>query len=331
MNFEDRIFGNVKIEDSLILDLIHAPSFQRLKRINQYGGVNLIYPTYQVSRFEHSIGVWWILKSLNTSMEIQVAGLLHDIGHTAFSHMVDRAMKNKEENFHTNYKQNMDLNNDILKIFKKYGIEIINPDLYPEIKGLSSEIGADKIDYAIRDYYGAIGKKTLFGLEVLNNIKIQDRVIIFTNEPMARKYAIKGLKAMWKVIYDPKVAVVYQSLTEIIRVGLKDGWLSEKDLKKDDKYVLNVIKENKLKFPVINFRIFEKSFIAREVKKSEKYDFYDIKLRARYFDPLVDCGGKIINLSKFDNIYLRELNRYRKVFEKRKNGVFIRVDFKLIR
>jgi len=79
MNFNDRIFGEIKIDDQLILDLINTPSFQRLKRINQYGGVNLIYPTYQVSRFEHSIGVWWILKSLNTGVEIQVAGLLHDI------------------------------------------------------------------------------------------------------------------------------------------------------------------------------------------------------------------------------------------------------------
>lgn len=324
MNFQDRIFGNIKIEDPLILDLIHTPSFQRLKRVNQYGGVNLIYPTYQVSRFEHSIGVWWILKSLNTSTEIQVAGLLHDIGHTAFSHMVEMAMKNKNEDLH---EHTLESKYDIKKILKKYNVKIIEPDLYPEIKRSSVDIGADRVDYAIRDYYGAIGKKTLFGLEVLDNLKIRDRLIVFTNKPIARRFAITGLKAMWKVIYDPKVAVVYQSLIEIIRVGLNDGWLNKKDLKQDDKYVFNKIKENRIKFPSLYLKIFERPFIAREVEKSEKYDFYHVKLRSRYFDPLVLTKGKILNLSKFDKIYKQELDKYSMIFEKRKKGIGIKVNF----
>lgn len=325
MDFADRIFGSIKIEDPLILDLINTPSFQRLKRINQYGGVNLIYPTHQVSRFEHSVGVWWILKSLHTSSEIRVAGLLHDIGHTAFSHMIEMAMKNKNEDLH---EHTLKSKYDIKKILKKYNVKIIEPDLCPEIKRSSMDIGADRLDYGIRDYYGALGIKTRFGLEVLKNVRLKNRSIVFTSKLVARKYALTALKAMWKVIYDPKVAVVYQSLIEIIRVGLNDGWLNKKDLNQDDKYVFNKIKENRIKFSSLYLKIFERAFVAKEVNGNEKHDFYHVKLRSRYFDPLVLRKGRILNLSKFDKIYKQELDKYSMIFEKRKKGIGIKVNFR---
>ena len=58
MEFSDNVYGVIKIEDSIIQALVNTPAFQRLKGINQYGGVNLIYPDrFQVSRFDHWIGV----------------------------------------------------------------------------------------------------------------------------------------------------------------------------------------------------------------------------------------------------------------------------------
>lgn len=328
MNFADRIFGNIKIEDPLILDLIKTASFQRLKRINQYGGVNLIYPTYQVSRFEHSIGVWWILQSLNTLIEIQVAGLLHDIGHTAFSHMVDMAMKNKNENFHEGIESYLDANDEIRKILKKYKIKIIEADQCPEIKRDSMDIGADRLDYGIRDYYGAVGRETRFGLKILENIRLKNRSIVFTNKLMARKYALTALKAMWKVIYEPKVAVVYQSLVEVMRSGLSEGWLKREDLKHDDQYVFDVIKKNRNKFSEKHLKIFEKSFVAKEVEKSTGYDFHHVKLRARYFDPIIVSNGGKQRLSEIDNSFVEVLKKDEEIFEKRKKGVYIKINFR---
>lgn len=328
MNFRDKIFGNIKIEDPLVLDLINTPSFQRLKRINQYGGVNLVYPTYQVSRFEHSVGVWWILKSLGASLEVQVAGLLHDIGHTAFSHMVDMAMENKDENFHEGIELNLRANDEIRRIFKKYKVKIIEADQCPEIKRDSKDIGADRLDYGIRDYYGALGIKTRFGLDVLKNVRLKNRSIVFTSKLVARKYALTALKAMWKVIYEPKVAVVYQSLVEVIRNGISQGWLKKEDLRNDDQCVFNIIKKNKSKFPEKYLKIFEKPFVTKEVKKSADYDFHHVKLRARYFDPIIDLGVGEQRLSWIDNNFLKVLKKNEKVFEKRKEGVYIKVEFK---
>ena len=237
-------------------------------------------------------------------------------------------MKNKNENFHEGIESFLDANDEIRKILKKYRVKIIEVDQCPEIKRDFMDIGADRLDYGIRDYYGAVGRETRFGLKVLENVRLKNRSIVFTNKLTAREYALTALKAMWKVIYEPKVAVVYQSLVEIIRSGLSGGWLKNEDMNKDDQYAFDVIKKNKNKFPEKYSKIFEKSFVAKEVKKDAGYNFHHVKLRARYFDPLVDRGGKLINLSKFDKIYLNTLEINRKIFEKRKKGVYIKVEFK---
>ena len=58
MRIPDRIYGDILIDDPLVLHLIKTPQFSRLKHINQYGTGSLIGGKFLVNRFEHSIGVW---------------------------------------------------------------------------------------------------------------------------------------------------------------------------------------------------------------------------------------------------------------------------------
>ena len=46
-------------------------------------------PVQERDPFEHSLGVYLLLRRLGADRREQVAGLLHDISHTAFSHAVD--------------------------------------------------------------------------------------------------------------------------------------------------------------------------------------------------------------------------------------------------
>jgi HD superfamily phosphohydrolase len=51
MNITDEIYGEIVIENELILRLINTKPFQRLKEINQYGAVNFVFEEgYQTSR-----------------------------------------------------------------------------------------------------------------------------------------------------------------------------------------------------------------------------------------------------------------------------------------
>ncbi len=327
MKINDRIYGRIEIDNPLILELIASNPFQRLKKLNQYGGVNLVYPSkYQVSRFEHSIGVWHILKTLGASLEVQAAGLLHDIGHTAFSHMVDMALQNTRENFHELNIHRIKNFNQLMNILKKYHLSLKKIDDYREVKRSLPDIGADRLDYAVRDYVGATGQNRSLGKKVIKSIKLMDHNIVFSDLSVAKMYAITGLRAMWHVVYEPKVAVVYQAIVEIIRRGFGEKWLSENDLFEDDKTVLKIILNNKSRLDTKYINIFTKRFSVKEGTAVD-FDFHHTKNKIRYFDPLILWKGIKKHLSEVDKTFSKQLKNYLKIFESRKKGTYYKVTF----
>lgn len=88
--------------------IVDLPLMQRLRRVRQLGLAHLVYPGAQHSRLEHSIGtmraaaVMFTKLSRGTGLDqrekedieelISVAALLHDCGHTAFSHLGERVL-----------------------------------------------------------------------------------------------------------------------------------------------------------------------------------------------------------------------------------------------
>ena len=68
MRWQDRVYGEVSIEDPAILDLIGCPTFQRLKGVRQAGPSALTFPFKDVTRFEHSLGVFILLRRLEAPL-----------------------------------------------------------------------------------------------------------------------------------------------------------------------------------------------------------------------------------------------------------------------
>jgi hypothetical protein len=62
MIYDDHIYGRVEIQEPVILDLINSPAMQRLKGINQAGYFHVYFPSIPRSRFDHSLGVYFLLK-----------------------------------------------------------------------------------------------------------------------------------------------------------------------------------------------------------------------------------------------------------------------------
>lgn len=123
-------YGQLAIDDPLAVDLIQSPSFQRLKHINQYGVVKYITPTENYTRFEHSLGVYHLLKMANVSREEQIAGLLHDVSHTVFSHVGDYVFQDQypgdsyQDDIHLWYLKECGID----KILTEYGIDVETVD-----------------------------------------------------------------------------------------------------------------------------------------------------------------------------------------------------------
>ncbi len=95
----DTICGGIYLEDYLV-DLLDRPPMQRLRWIKQLGTSDMLYPTGSHTRFEHSLGTYYIANQMLSFLKrtyqdfitevdeenVLAAALLHDIGHVCFSH-----------------------------------------------------------------------------------------------------------------------------------------------------------------------------------------------------------------------------------------------------
>lgn len=95
----------LKPQEYLVLD---CPVVQRLRYIHQTGLSYLVYPTALHTRFDHSLGVARIAENIGRFLgeekssieELRLAALLHDVGHSFFSHLSENIMGTRfEETF----------------------------------------------------------------------------------------------------------------------------------------------------------------------------------------------------------------------------------------
>jgi len=169
IDIRDPLYGFIEFPSSISPILGTLPLI-RLTRIKQLAHTFLVYPSAVHTRFEHSIGVYHIAglmaERLNFDKErreiVQLAALLHDIGHGPFSHPFEDVMTyvTGDENFSHEQATEIilsyesSLNNllgkekikSIIEIFKSMGQSL-------EAEIISSSIDADKLDYLRRDSY----------------------------------------------------------------------------------------------------------------------------------------------------------------------------------
>lgn len=99
----DPVHGDIGLS-KLETELIDTPTFQRLKGIKQLGFAHTVYPGARHTRFEHSLGVMYIMSRILESFRskdkdavpedhvrnLRIAALLHDIGHYPYSHLMEK-------------------------------------------------------------------------------------------------------------------------------------------------------------------------------------------------------------------------------------------------
>jgi HD superfamily phosphohydrolase len=181
-------------EGALIGRLVDSAEFQRLRRVRQLGLAHFAYQAAEHSRFTHSLGTFHlatrILAKLKTKYEIssddetavRVAALLHDVGHGAFSHVLETILGFHHEDFtiETVLSSETEVGN-LLSDF--------SPDLAPRVADIirgnfrpmalaqlvSSQLDADRMDYLLRDSLMTGVKYGIFDLEwIIKSIEINE-------------------------------------------------------------------------------------------------------------------------------------------------------------
>lgn len=101
---KDVVYGYISLNQDDVENIIDTPHFQRLKRVRHLNALSL-FPSTNHTRFEHSLGVYYIAERIFDNIAqfldfditqrdiakrtVKYAALLHDIGHTPFSHVFE--------------------------------------------------------------------------------------------------------------------------------------------------------------------------------------------------------------------------------------------------
>lgn len=248
MEINDRVYGKITINEPVLIELIKSKPLQRLKGINQAGASKYAVKGKTVTRYEHSVGVMILLKKLGAPIDEQIAGLLHDIPHTAFSHVIDFVFKDKDHSheFHEKFHEKMILQSEIPAILKHFGFEIdriLDEHNFPLLEKPLPDLCADRIDYTLRDMVACEGYSEVINRYVSGFI-VHDNEIIINNESTAKSFAEAYIRIDEEQWSHPLEVALYQILGDAMKIALDEKILTEKDLFEDDLFVYTKLKKS---------------------------------------------------------------------------------------
>ena len=296
MRWNDRVYGDSAIDDSGLIALIECPTFQRLKQIRQAGPSAFAFPFKTVTRFEHSLGVYLLLRRFGADLREQVAGLLHDISHTAFSHAVDFVFASEEHDHHEQLKPLFLKRPDMVEALKGLGFEpeeFFDDSIYPLLERPLPELCADRVDYFFRDSLACDVTTPSDVTGFLNDLEVVDNTIVFKHVEIAKRVA-KAFSVMNQNWWASEIeSYIYNEFADILREGFRGGDLVKDDLLSDDTEVMNKLRASSS--PVIRAKL--EHILHFDEKRLEGFS-PQVLPKNRWIDPPVRHGRTFKNLSQ---------------------------------
>lgn len=297
-NYSDILYGTWSLPAG-VARIIACPTFQRLRRVSQSGASKYANPCKTVTRFDHSIGVYLLLRRLGAPELEQIAGLLHDISHTAFSHVIDIVYYSEEQDFHEGIKAEFLNRPDLSATLKQSGFQVedfLSDERYTLLEQPLPALCADRIDYSLRGAVTVGEISPPAAQAILDNLVVHQGQIVMRSPAVAQEY-----RSLFKRMNDTYWAsqrenYLYEILARAIEIGLEGGILNRADLLQDDNAV-----EAKLRAadnPQID-ELFDRLVNPPAAEVTAFSPTRPIKQRA--IDPPVLIGGTAIPLSHYQS------------------------------
>jgi uncharacterized protein len=243
--FNDPIYGFIRINDPLILELIETPYFQRLRRIAQVGLSSLVYPGAHHTRFHHALGCVHLMQqsisvlqskgvaiSAAESRALQIAILLHDIGHGPFSHAMEHSIIPNISHETLSLKF-MHILNDQFKGALSLAISIFRGEserlVFNQL--VSSQLDVDRLDYLKRDsFYTGVAEGNINSERLISMLNVVDQTLVIEEKGLysVEKYLMARRFMYWQV-YLHKTGIAAEAILikifERAKTLLKQGVL----------------------------------------------------------------------------------------------------------
>lgn len=224
----DPVFGFIHIPEGLLYTIIQHPVVQRLTRIKQMGITSVVYPGAQHTRFQHSLGAFYLTGEAITQLRgkgheitdeeadaVKIAILLHDVGHGPFSHVLEntiiKGMAHEEISLMLMQRINAEMDGKLdltIQIFK---------DEYPKRflhQLVSGQLDMDRLDYLRRDsFYTGVSEGNIGSARIIKMLNVKDDHLVIESKGI---YSIENFltarRLMYWQVYLHKTSVAYESM-----------------------------------------------------------------------------------------------------------------------
>mgnify|MGYP001375752114 FL=1 len=224
----DPVFGFINIPKGVLYDIVRHPLLQRLTRIKQVGLSSVVYPGAQHTRFQHSLGAFYLMSEAITQLTskgnfifdseaeaVQAAILLHDIGHGPFSHVLEdtivQGVSHEEISLMLMERMNKEMNGQLslaIQIFK---------DEYPKRflhQLVSGQLDMDRLDYLRRDsFYTGVTEGNIGSARIIKMLDVaDDRLVIESKGIYSIENFLTARRLMYWQVYLHKTSVAYERM-----------------------------------------------------------------------------------------------------------------------
>ncbi|OPD54174.1 HD domain-containing protein [Bacillus thuringiensis] len=322
MIISDVLYGEFEV-DVVLEELILSKPTQRLKGIHQAGASYLMNEKWNVTRFDHSVGVMLLVKKLGGSVEEQIAGLLHDVSHTAFSHVIDYVFDNEDESYHEEIFSSVVKNSEIPAILAKHGYNyediLLDDSKWTLLERLAPELCADRVDYTLRDMYtyGYISLEEVHSF-LEDVIAVEGKMVLQSIE-MAEWFTETYYKEVIDFFMKPMNIYGNDMLAKMLKVALHKRIIHADDFLLEDEELISKLQQcNDSEVHALLRKVHP------NVKVKEARDDYDLyqKNKVRLIDPPLLREGEVVQSS----VVSEKIKQMSEVaYERAVRGMYVKV------
>jgi HD superfamily phosphohydrolase len=189
---KDSVHGDIPLTP-VAEALIDTPEMQRLRRVSQTAFCYLLYPSANHTRFEHSLGVYYLTNRGSffqgwggkEAELLSIAALLHDVGHSAFSHTLEPIVAKHTGKNHEDITHEKIAKGNIKEVLEEYGYtpeEIFAVEENEKGKLITGDLGTDRMDYLMRDaLFTGVSYDTVDSDRLLRKFNVENNHVVYNH------------------------------------------------------------------------------------------------------------------------------------------------------
>ena len=224
----DPVFGFINLPEGILLSLIGHPYLQRLTRIRQLGFSPMVYPGALHTRFQHSLGAYFLTSEAVTHLSakgnaispeeaeaVEAAILMHDLGHGPFSHVLEdtlvEGISHEEISLLLMKRINQEMGGALTEAIRIFCDQHPKRFLHQLV---SSQLDMDRMDYLRRDsFYTGVIEGNIGSARLIKMLDVRgDHLVVEAKGIYSVENYLTARRLMYWQVYLHKTSVACERM-----------------------------------------------------------------------------------------------------------------------